>query len=259
MLVAASDDEYRGPLDAPRATRAEVIDLLALTQDCFPTARLEIEDVLATWAGVRPLVAEEGKSTRDTSREDKVWRGPPGLLTIAGGKLTTYRRMAGRVIEALRGELPSPPHDVDRSATVALPGTPPGDTETFVETRGRQLARAGVPPPTVERLCWLYGRQLDDLLAFGATDHAWLEPLGVGLPAIRGEVRLAVEQEMAATLADFMDRRGALLLFSPGFGLAGVEQAAGIMSGLLGWDAARRAREIAEYRTLIAERQVPSA
>jgi len=258
VYVGTSDEEYRGPLNAPCATRAEVLDLLAMTQDCFPEAGLEIEDVLATWAGVRPLLAEEGKSTRDTSREDEVWRGPPGLVTIAGGKLTTYRRMSGRVIEALRDELPSPPHDVDRTATVTLPGAPAGDMEAFVDERRRQLAGAGVPPPAVDRLCWLYGRQLDDLLAFGATDDAWLQPLGVGLPAIRGEVRLAVEQEMAATLADFMDRRGALLLFSPNFGLAGVEEAAAIMSGLLGWNDARRAREIASYRTLTAERGVPS-
>jgi glycerol-3-phosphate dehydrogenase len=259
VYVGTSDEEYQGPLDAPCATRAEVVDLLAMTQDCFPDAGLETEDVLATWAGVRPLVAEEGKSTRDTSREDDVWHGPPGLVTIAGGKLTTYRRMAGRVIEVLREELSPPPHDVDRTATAALPGMPTGNAEAFTAARRLRLTAAGVAPLTAERLCWLYGRQLDDLLALGATDPGWLEPLGAGLPAVRGEVRLAVEQEMAATLTDVMDRRGALLLFSPNFGLAGVEEAAAIMSSLLGWDDVRRAREIAGYQTLVTERRVPPA
>jgi glycerol-3-phosphate dehydrogenase len=257
VYVGTSDEEYRGPLDAPCATRAEVVELLAMVQDCFPGANLGIEDVLATWAGVRPLIAEEGTSTRDTSREDQVWRGPPGLVTIAGGKLTTYRRMAGRVIEALRGELSPPPHDVDRTAAVALPGSPAEPVATFLEERRQRLAGAGVPPPAIERLCWLYGRQLDDLLALGAADSAWLAPLGTDLPAVRGEVKLAVEQEMAVTLTDFMDRRSALLLFSPNFGSTGVEEAAAIMGALLGWDAGRRVREIAGYRKAVAEREVP--
>jgi glycerol-3-phosphate dehydrogenase len=259
VYVGTTDEEYHGPLDAPRATRAEVLDVLAMTQDSFPDAGLEVGDVLATWAGVRPLIADEGKSTRDTSREDEVWSGPPGLVTIAGGKLTTYRRMAGRVIDALRDELGPPPDDHDRTAEVALPGVPPGDVAAFEDDRGRKLRESGVPEPAVLRLCWLYGRQLDDLLRLGSDDVAWLEPLGPGIPALRGEVKLAVENEMAMTLVDFMDRRGALLLFSPDFGLAGVDEAASIMAGLLGWDDERRAEELAMYRRRAREHGVPDA
>ncbi len=258
VYVGTTDDEYSGSLDTPRATRAEVLDVLAMTQDSFPDAGLGIDDVLATWAGIRPLIAEEGKSTRDTSREDEVWTTPPGLVTIAGGKLTTYRRMAGRVIDALRDDLGAPPNDTDRTADVLLPGAPAGDVVAFSEDRARRLRAAGVPQPTIERLCWLYGRQLDGLLELGSQDAAWLAPLGPGVPAVRGEVKLAVETEMACTLADFMDRRSALLLFSPNFGLAGAVEAAAIMGGLLGWDAARRAEELACYQRLAAEHGVPA-
>jgi glycerol-3-phosphate dehydrogenase len=86
--------------------------------DCFPEAELTLDDVLATWAGVRPLIEEEGKTTRDTSREDEVWHTTRGLVTVAGGKLTTYRRMADRVLEAVTDELGSPPVDEDRTADV---------------------------------------------------------------------------------------------------------------------------------------------
>jgi glycerol-3-phosphate dehydrogenase len=115
-----------------------------------------------------------------------------------------------------------------------------------------------VPKQTVARLVWLYGRQLDDLLGLAAQESAWLEPLGPGVPALRGEVKLAVEREMALTLVDFMDRRAALLLFSPHFGLAGVEEAASIMGTLLGWDDTRRLQEIATYQQLAAEHAVPA-
>jgi len=259
VYVGTSDDEYSGPLDAPRATRADVMDVLGMVQDSFPDAKLTLDDVLATWAGVRPLIAEEGKSTRDTSREDEVWSTPPGLVTVAGGKLTTYRRMAGRVIDALRDLLGPPPDDVERTADVPLPGTPPGDAGAFARERAHRLKAAGVPARTVERLCWLYGRQLDALLALGDSDPAWLAPLGPGVPAVRGEVKLAVETEMANGLADFMDRRAALLLFSPDFGLAGAAEAAAIMGTLLGWSADRTAREIAAYRQLASEHGVPAS
>ncbi len=259
VYIGTTDEEYDGPLDTPRASREEVLDVLRMAQDSFPDAALEIGDVLATWAGIRPLIAEEGKSTRDTSREDEVWAAPPGVVTVAGGKLTTYRRMAGRVVEALCDELGRPPIDEDRTAETRLPGAPDGDVESYVRARGQRLEERGVPAACVRRLEWLYGLQLDELLAMGSDDGSWLQPLGEGVPAVRGEVKLAVEREMALTLVDFMDRRSALLLFSPDFGLAGVESAADIMGELLGWDAKRRATEIAAYRQLAAEHGVPPA
>jgi len=178
-------------------------------------------------------------------------------VTVAGGKLTTYRRMAGRVVDALREELGAPPQDVDRTEETLLPGAPPGDVVAFEHERGERLAEAGVPAATVKRLLWLYGRQLDVLLELGAADPNWLAPLGPGLPAVRAEVKHAVEREMAMTLTDFMDRRAALLLFSPNFGLAGAEEAAAIMGDLLGWDDRRQASETASYRQLASEHGVP--
>ena len=129
----------------------------------------------------------------------------------------------------------------------------PAGLESFHAERSRNLIELGVEPSVVERLCWLYGRQLDGLLGLAADDVSWLDPLHPDVPALRGEVLLAVEQEMALTLCDFMDRRAALLLFSPNFGLAGVEAAAEIMAESLGWDADRKAHELAEYRELAAE------
>jgi glycerol-3-phosphate dehydrogenase len=258
VYVGTSDDEYHGPLDSPLATKEEVVELLAMVQDCFPEVGLTVDDVLATWAGIRPLIAEEGKSTRDTSREDEIWHGPPGLVTIAGGKLTTYRRMAGRVVEELRNALGDPPVDRDRTHEAELPGTPPGDAEAWVRERLERLRKEGVAEATLARLGFLYGAQLDDLLAIARDDPAWLAPLGVGVPAVRGEVRLAVEREMAHTLVDFMDRRAALLLFAPDSGLTGAAEAAAIMGEMLGWSEARRESEVLAYRTRVMEHRVPA-
>ena len=261
VYVGTTDNEYNGSLDRPRATRSDVDEVLDMVSDCFPEQNLRYDDVLATWAGVRPLIREGSKSTRDTSREDAVWLSPPGLITVAGGKLTTYRQMARRVLELADPDLGPAPGPPDRTATVPLPGAVvgPAGLEAYHAARSRDLIEAGVEQAVVERLCWLYGKQLDDLLALAADDPSWLEPLHPEVPALRGEVRLAVEREMALTLVDFMDRRAALLLFSPNFGLAGADAAADIMAEALGWDAARRTRELAKYREFAAEHKLPPA
>ena len=260
VYVGTSDEDYPGSLDEPRATRAEVAELLAMVQDCFPDAALGLEDVRATWAGVRPLIHQEGKTTRETSREDEVWAGTPGLVTVAGGKLTTYRPMAHRVLKAVARTLGSAPGP-DRTAEVPLPGaTAPGqDAEAARARRRSALVERRVDPATADRLGWLYGRQLDRILEMGEEDPTWLEPLAPGVPALRAEARLAAEREMAHTLADFMDRRAALLLFAPGHGLAGAGPAAEILGEVLGWDADRRRREVAAYRDLAAAHEVPAA
>jgi glycerol-3-phosphate dehydrogenase len=182
------------------------------------------------------------------------------MISVAGGKLTTYRPMARRVLELADPDLGPAPGPPERTATVPLPGAVvgPGGLEAYHAKRSRDLTEAGVEPSVVERLCWLYGKQLDDLLALAAADASWLEPLHADVPALRGEVLLAVEREMALTLIDFMDRRAALLLFSPNFGLAGAEAAADIMSEALGWDAERRGQELAAYREFAAEHTLPS-
>ncbi len=261
VYVGTTDDEYDGSLDRPRATRSDVDEVLDMVSNCFPEQNLGYDDILATWAGVRPLIREEGKSTRDTSREDAVWVSPPGLITVAGGKLTTYRQMARRVLKLADPDLGPAPGPPERTATVPLPGAVvgPAGLEAYHAERSRDLIESGVEPAVVERLCWLYGNQLDDLLALADDDRSWLEPLHPEVPALRGEVRLAVEREMALTLVDFMDRRAALLLFSPNFGLAAADAAADIMAEALGWDADRRNRELAAYRELAAEHKVPPA
>jgi glycerol-3-phosphate dehydrogenase len=124
VYVGTSDTEYREDLDDPLAQAAEIAELLEMTRDCFPEAKLETKDVKGFWAGIRPLIFEKGKSTRDTSRHDEVWISPPGLVTVAGGKLTTYRPMAHRILEGVAETLGRVLPGVERSAEVPLPGAP---------------------------------------------------------------------------------------------------------------------------------------
>ena len=253
VYVGTSDSEYRDDLDRPRAEAEEVDELLALTAECFPALGLTRDDVVATWAGIRPLIHEEGKATRDMSRRDEIWSTPPGLVSVAGGKLTTYRRMAQRALETvarhLGGELPG----TDLTTTDRLPGSPQEELDAFRARARRALTEAGAGGETADRLLELYGTELDTLLGYGEEDPRWLAPLAPGAAAVRGEVRHAIEVEMALTLPDILDRRMALLLFPPPDPEAVAEAAAAAASPLLGWTPDRRRREVEEYLELARE------
>lgn len=235
VYVGTTDVAHVGAPDRPLADEQSVADLLALTDASFPDCGLTLADVAATWAGLRPLIAEPGRAPRDTSRHDQIWVSPDGLITVAGGKLTTYRQVARRVMGRVWGALGhrSPPGE--RSAEVPLPGA--GSTD---------LTR--LDRDTAERLGWLYGAHAAELLRYGEEDPRWMEPLAPDVPALRGEARLAVEQSMALTLLDFMDRRSGLLLFCHRGRAAAAEEAAAIMAGLLGWTDEERRRQVAAYQ-----------
>lgn len=236
VYVGTTDEAHHGPPDAPTADEAAVATLLRLVQDCFPQLGIAHADIVATWAGLRPLVAQPGKSPRDTSRHDEIWQGPAGLITIAGGKLSTYRSMADRVMDRVLSALNRPAAPC-RTAEVPLPGADPTPAAPPPD----------LPPATLARLRWLYGEAgLHELLRLAADDPTWLDPLAPDLPALRAEVKLAVEQEMALTLADFLDRRSALRLFSPHHARTAAEAASHIMAALLNWTEPERLTQLVQ-------------
>ncbi|MDB5481010.1 MAG: glycerol-3-phosphate dehydrogenase, partial [Caulobacteraceae bacterium] len=183
----------------PPVTVEDADYLLAAAAARFSTPRLTVHDIVSAWSGVRPLVAEEGKSASDISRRDELWTGPAGVLSIAGGKLTAYRRMSERVVDQVQTALGRP---VSPSATAdqTLPG---GDADPGA-LRAELLA-GGRAEDDVNRLVGLYGAEVGEVLAAGAG------------PAV--EADRAVLVEGALTLEDYWARRGARARFDPDGGL----------------------------------------
>ena len=142
--------------------------------------------------------------------------------------------------------------DGQGTAEVPLPGAELDgrDFASFAAATAATLGARGVTAATAERVTWLYGAQAEELLRLGESDPAWLEPLAPGSMALRGEVRLAVEQAMALTLADILDRRTGLLLFSDDHGLAAAPAAAAIAGSLLGWSDAETTSQLEVYARL---------
>lgn len=252
VYVGTTDVPHDGKIDSPTADNEAIDFLFDMTRNCFPKSKIVKTDIIGTWAGLRPLIMEAGKSARDTSRHDEIWQTKEGLLTIAGGKLTTYRSMGKRVMKKVAKNLNIIFGEDDRTAEEVLPGGDIGnDFSTFKKDMEGKLKTYDIDEDTRERLTWLYGSAIHDLIRYGEEDAVWLESLAKGVPAIKGEVKLAVEKEMALSLVDFMDRRAALLLFGTDEYFEAAQTTAEIMAQLLEWDDVEKNRQLSHYATYV--------
>jgi glycerol-3-phosphate dehydrogenase len=223
---------YLGTTDAfypdadlwPRIERADADYLLEAAARAFAVPPLTLADIVSAWSGVRPLVAEEGKSASEISRRDELWTGPAGALSIGGGKLTAYRRMAERVVDRIEALLERKPTPC-RTAAEPLPG---GDVD--VATARAALESGGLAGPDADRLVGLYGAEAAVVAADGAD--------------VAAEARRAVLAEGAMTLEDYWVRRSARAWFGEAGGVAALAPAAAAMAPLLGWSDAEQARQI---------------
>ena len=241
-------DEDTSP-DEVRATGADVIYLLRSANWFFPTARLSPHDVVATWAGLRPLLRPEREvAPSEASREHRVIESAGGLVTIAGGKLTTYRVMGRDVVDRVaarlhaldgRPQAPRPPTD-----RVPLPGGETADLDGLVKA----ATDRGVRDSVARHLVGAYGSEAAAVLNLADRDRALGQPILVGRPELWAEVVHAMEREMALGVADVLIRRLHLFYLSRDQALSAAGAVADRMADTLGWDAARRAEEVAGYR-----------
>jgi glycerol-3-phosphate dehydrogenase len=205
---------------------AEDVDyLLDASSRSFCIEPLVPGDVVSSWTGVRPLISEAGKRPSEISRRNEVWTGPAGILSIAGGKLTAYRRMVERVADTV----------VERLGQPAIPAVSQdcplmgGDIEPAPID---ETARSGNQQR--DRLADLYGSEASDVRADGGD--------------LLAEVRQAVRREGALRLEDYWVRRGARAFFDLDAGLSSLDPASREMARLLDWSEETRAAEVAACR-----------
>jgi glycerol-3-phosphate dehydrogenase len=247
--VGTTDTDYEGSPDDVHADADDIAYLLEAVNRDFPGTHLTTDDVISTWAGLRPLIADEDATSESSvSREHHLQVDEDGLVIIAGGKLTTYRTMAAEVLEVTRRHL--------RAKGVHLEGC---STET------RHLSGGGspVPPPAEvaralggERCAYLqgrYGSDWDAVARLLLDDPSLAERVVPSLPFVWGDLLHAIREEGALTLEDMFARRTEILLKAPDQGLECLDAAADLAGAQLGWDAARRAAEIESYQRLVAD------
>lgn len=240
-------DTDEGP-DEVRATGDDVVYLLRSANAYYPGARLTAEDAMATWAGLRPLLKPE--ATRDpsaVSREHRVVEGAQGLVSIVGGKLTTYRVMARQVVDIIAWRL----HRLDGRPLARRPPTHreplPGGEARDLDVVVREVEREGLTRLVAEHLVGTYGTEAIAVARLARSSDDLRQPMVPGHPALRAELVHAIRREMAMTLCDLLIRRTHVFYETPGHAVAEAPALLDLAAAELGWAAPRKAQELAAY------------
>jgi len=245
--VGTTDTDYTGPLDDPECTPGDIAYLLDAV-NAVTTADLGPSDITGTWAGLRPLVKNAlTERTADLSRRHRVEVAPSGLVTVTGGKLTTYRKMA---VDAVAAAVTVVGAGARRSPTAHLPLR--GAVGLEYLRRPGTATRLGVPAPLLDHLVGRYGGETTRVLAAARSDPGLLDPLVPGLAYVRAEAVWAVQAEMARTLEDVLSRRTRSLLLDREATVTAAPSVAALIGPLLGWDPAEQARQVADLSGLAA-------
>lgn len=246
--IGTTDTDTDESPDDLRARGEDVIYLLRSANAFFPDARLQPTDVISTWAGLRPLLKPPAEADPgDVSREHRIV-DQDGLLSIVGGKLTTFREMAEQVVDRVDSRLREidgrPPFAPCRTAEEPLPGGEVRDLDVLIEALEQN---EGVERPLAEHLVRSYGGEAAAVARLAAQDSRLARPITAGHPAIRAEVIHTIRREMALTLRDLLMRRTHVFLEAKGHGVADISEIVDLAAEELGWDPARKASELAAY------------
>lgn len=247
-IIGTTDTDTTVSPEALTVDGGDILYLLRSANAYFPNARLTEDDVVGSYAGLRPLLAGEGgKAASTLSREHRIIQGPNGMWTIAGGKLTTYRSMAAELVDAVAKELKKtfgrrecPPSVTDREA---LPG---GETADLSEFR-RAGQEIGLSPLAVDHIVSHYGTEAAAIFNLARDDRALLGPLHPDHVAIGAEVVHSVRRELARTVEDMLVRRIHLYYETGDHGAAAAGTVAALMGSELGWTGDEQAEQADRY------------
>jgi len=256
--VGTTDTDFSGSPAEVRADAADVDYLLKSANSVFPEAALTHADVVSSWAGIRPLLAPRkgAGSESATSREHEIWWDRSGLLSIAGGKLTTYRVMAEQVVDRAAKRLKTA-HGVESGVSptehLPLPGTPAEPWPEFDKRIRADALALGLDDDAGYHLARAYGEDADEILSAVRADPSLGGRIAEGFPYLWAEVPHAVRREMAMTLEDLLIRRLHLFYEARDGGVSVAHPVAERMAAQegIGWDAAEVERQVERYRAAV--------
>ncbi len=212
--VGTTDTDYKGNKDAVFATTEDARYLIEAVNATFPSVHLTLPDIESSWAGLRPLIHEEGKSASELSRKDEIFESSSGLISIAGGKLTGYRKMAERVVDLLlKRKFADRMLPLCTTDTILLAGAGLRSVQEVREYSNEIAARVeslGLKGDHATYLVHLYGKQADAIIDY-ATQHAEIDP---EICLAKAELWFALHHEMVVHVTDFLVRRTGLVYFN---------------------------------------------
>ncbi len=262
-VLGTTDTDFEGSPDECHADAADVQYLCDSGNRYFPSAEFSPDDVISTWAGLRPLIHEDEGSASDVSREHHVFVQDDGVILIAGGKLTTYRLMAKDCVRAAIKWLKDERPKVLKGRKLRKPGTKkrslPGahglvsPNQAGVAKVGVKLhQRCGLRASYAVHLASVYGARCDQLADLLTANPELAEPIEAGLPYLWVEVVFAARHDRIRTIDDVLARRIPLLLVGNEQGLDVLDRTATLLAEELGWSDEERSRHERDYRHTVA-------
>jgi glycerol-3-phosphate dehydrogenase len=252
VAMIGTTDTFTDRIDEPVVTIEEVHYLLAAANDAFPNAGLTTNDIRSVWAGVRPLVAEGDAQTppSDVSREAEISESASGLVSVAGGKLTTFRAMGEAAMDRVVRLLPAERRRAAGPSTTAALAL---REDTFVRAELEQELRRRftLSPRVAEHLVTAWGGDATALVE--AAPEELRKPIGKSR-YLFAEIPWAIAHECPATLCDVLERRVRLALFAEGQGLPQLAKLADVAAQATGWDAERTRAESTAYAAAVRRR-----
>lgn len=235
-----TDTDYKGDIAHPTLSEADRTYLLKAANHIFPSVKLEEKDVESSWAGLRPLIQQEGKDPSEVSRRDELFISPSGLLSIAGGKLTGYRKMAETVVNrigklmAAEGYKLSVPSDTKHMPISGGDVGGSGQFERYVKERVEEGRTTGLTKEEANRLARRYGSNTPKLFEIANRSQSFAKEHGLPL-ALAAELIYAIEDESVMKPEDFWIRRTGSLYFNINAVHRWQEAVLSAMAELLSW------------------------
>jgi len=238
VLVGTTDTDFSGDRRAIAADQDDIKYLMKVLSERLPHIALSEDDIASSFAGVRALlISADQKSPSAVPREETILESASGMLSVAGGKLTTHRRIAGKVVDRLMEKL-----GLEVAASPTLTEPLPGARE--IARRGSSVVALGQNIPILQER---YGTRAWQVASIAAERPELAMPLAPDCPAIGAEVIHAIRNEMAYCVADFLVRRTSLVWRYPREAEAAAPAVARIMAKELGWDPEREEAELSGF------------
>ncbi|MFH7830746.1 aerobic glycerol-3-phosphate dehydrogenase [Bacillus luti] len=260
--VGTTDTFYDKDAAVPHMTTEDRTYIINAINYMFPSVKITEKDVESSWAGVRPLIYEEGKNASEISRKDEIWTSESGLITIAGGKLTGYRKMAEMVVDYVTNLLQKEGHSAyPKSDTKHMPisgGHVSGSHgfPAFVAKKAGEGTKYGLTTAQAEEFAKFYGSNVDVLfdLAKKHKDEAkeYNMPLDVLIPLV-----YAMDYEMTAKPVDFFVRRRGAVFFNIHWVYEWKEAVINYMATKLGWSKEEQMNYTAELEKALTDAVIP--
>ncbi len=243
VLVGTTDTDFSGDPASVRTEIGDVEYLIAVLAESLPGIKLTNADVASSFAGLRALIREDKEAPSSVPREEVILESLSGLITVAGGKFTTHRAIAQKLVDQVMKKI-GRPAGICPTLETPLPGAralPDGDSS------GSSGSMRSIATASSEILKARYGTRAPIVARIASRRPELAEPLSRNCPAIGAEVVNAVSSEMAHSIGDFLIRRTSLSWRSPVEAETAAPVVARIMGAELGWDRAREEAEVARF------------